>query len=232
MSVLISVDELRELPEVVLLDVRWMLGGPPGHQEYRTGHIPGAVFVDLETELAAHGEPTDGRHPLPVAGRRCRRPRGAGACARACRSSPTTGTATSPRRAPGGCCAGRACADVRLLDGALAAWVTAGGDLDVDDVVPEPSDIVLTGGELPTLDLDAVQGFDGVLLDARAGERYRGETEPIDPKAGHIPGAASAPTTENLAPDGRFLDRRRAARAVLRRSASVTARPACTAGRA
>ena len=205
MSVLISVDELRELPEVVLLDVRWMLGGPPGHQEYRTGHIPGAVFVDLETELAAHGKPTDGRHPLPSL---------AALQAAARRWGVREGVPVVAYDGNGNLAAARAwwllrwagVRDVRLLDGALAAWVTAGGDLDVDDVDPEPSDIVLTGGELPTLDLDAVQGFDGVLLDARAGERYRGEAEPIDPKAGHIPGAASAPTTENLAPDGRFLD--------------------------
>ena len=181
MNVLISVDELRELPEVVLLDVRWMLGGPPGHQEYRTGHIPGAVFVDLETELAAHGEPTDGRHPLPSL---------PALQASARRWGVREGVPVVAYDGNGNLAAARAwwllrwagVPDVRLLDGALAAWVTAGGDLDVDDVVPEPSDIVLTGGELPTLDLDAVQGFDGVLLDARAGERYRGETEPIDPE--------------------------------------------------
>ena len=203
MNVLISVDELRELPEVVLLDVRWMLGGPPGRDEYRTGHIPGAVFVDLETELAAHGEPSDGRHPLPSL---------SALQASARRWGVRQGVPVVAYDGNGNLAAARAwwllrwagVPDVRLLDGALAAWVTAGGDLDVDDVVPEPGDIVLTGGELPTLDLDEVQRFSGVLLDARAGERYRGETEPIDPKAGHIPGAASAPTTENLTPDGRF----------------------------
>ena len=205
MSVLISVDELRELPEVVLLDVRWMLGGPPGHQEYRTGHIPGAVFVDLESELAAHGEPTDGRHPLPSLD---------ALQASARRWGVREDVPVVAYDGNGNLAAARAwwllrwagVPDVRLLDGALAAWVTTGGELDVDDVVPEATDIVLTGGELPTLDLDTVQGFGGVLLDARAGERYRGETEPIDPKAGHIPGALSAPTTENLAPDGHFLD--------------------------
>src|SRR5215207_4621143 len=158
MSVLISVDELRELPEVVLLDVRWMLGGPPGRDEYRTGHIPGAVFVDLETELAAHGEPTDGRHPLSALQAAARR------------WGVREDRPVVAYDGNGNLAAARAwwllrwagVRDVRLLDGALAAWVTAGGDLDVDDVVPEPSDIVLTGGELPTLDLDEVQQFSGV----------------------------------------------------------------------
>jgi thiosulfate/3-mercaptopyruvate sulfurtransferase len=206
MPVLISAGELAHaLDEVTLLDVRWKLGGPPGHGEYLTGHIPGAVFVDLDTELATHGAPTDGRHPLPSVdelqasarrwGVRADRPvvvyDGAGnlAAARAWWLLRWAGVA-----------------DVRLLDGALPAWTAAGGALDTDDVVPEPSDIELRAGELPTLELEDVEPFtaDGVLLDARAGERYRGEVEPIDPRAGHIPGATSAPTTANLNADGRF----------------------------
>ncbi len=138
--------------------------------------------------------------------RRCRRPPGAGACAEDVPVVAYDGNGNLAAARAWWLLRWAGVPDVRLLDGALAAWVTAGGDLDVDDVVPEPGDIVLTGGELPTLDLDEVQQFSGVLLDARAGERYRGETEPIDPKAGHIPGATSAPTTENLTPDGRFLD--------------------------
>src|SRR5262245_32998594 len=67
MGVLISAGELAQsLGSVVVLDVRWKLGGPPGRPEYLAGHIPGAVYVDLDTELAGHGEPTDGRHPLPA----------------------------------------------------------------------------------------------------------------------------------------------------------------------
>jgi thiosulfate/3-mercaptopyruvate sulfurtransferase len=204
MSVLITAGELATvLDDVVLLDVRWKLGGPPGHPEFLEGHIPGAVYVDLDTELATHGAPTEGRHPLPSliklqdAARRwgVRRDRPVViydnwmnmAAARAWWLLRWAGVE-----------------DVRLLDGALSAWE---GPLETGDVVPEPSDIELSGGGLPTLELDRVAAFAGrgVLLDARAGERFRGEVEPMDPKAGHIPGARSAPTTENLGPDGRFL---------------------------
>jgi thiosulfate/3-mercaptopyruvate sulfurtransferase len=90
------------------------------------------------------------------------------------------------------------------LDGGLSAWTAAGGALETDDVAPEPGDVSLRAGSLATIDIDGAATFDGVLLDARAGERFRGEVEPIDPKAGHIPGAVSAPTTDNLDGEGRF----------------------------
>jgi thiosulfate/3-mercaptopyruvate sulfurtransferase len=87
--------------------------------------------------------------------------------------------------------------------------VAAGGALETGDVRPEPGDVVLHPGALPTLDADdaaaLARATDGTLLDARAAERYRGEVEPVDPRAGHVPGAVSAPTTGNLGPDGRFL---------------------------
>jgi thiosulfate/3-mercaptopyruvate sulfurtransferase len=96
--------------------------------------------------------------------------------------------------------------DVRLLDGGLDAWRRAGGRLDLGPVVPERGDVTLTGGGMPTLSMDDAAAWPatGLLLDARAGERYRGEVEPIDPRAGHVPGAVSAPTTENLTLDGSF----------------------------
>ncbi|MDF2808253.1 MAG: sulfurtransferase, partial [Cellulosimicrobium sp.] len=98
--------------------------------------------------------------------------------------------------------------DVRILDGGLAAWQAAGHALDEGDVRPEPGDVVVTPGGMPVLDADGAADLatSGVLLDARAGERYRGEVEPVDPRAGHVPGAVSAPTTDNLAADGTFLD--------------------------
>jgi thiosulfate/3-mercaptopyruvate sulfurtransferase len=210
MTVLISADQLAhdldgDRPPVVL-DVRWTLGGPPGHGEYLKGHVPGAVYVDLDTELAAHGAPTDGRHPLPSV-------EALQDAARRWGVSP--GTAVVAYDGGGNLAAARAwwllrwggVADVRLLDGALPAWVAAGGELATDDVTPERGSVELTAGALPTLDVDAVASFaeTGVLLDARAPERFRGETEPIDPKAGHVPGATSAPTGANLDADGRFL---------------------------
>ncbi len=211
MTVLISADQLaRDLtgdrPPVVL-DVRWALGGPPGHGEYLKGHVPGAVYVDLDTELASHGEPTDGRHPLPDV---------AHLQASARRWGIRPGDAVVVYDGAGNLSAARAwwllrwagLSDVRLLDGALPAWIAAGGALATDDVRPEPGTVELTGGNLPTLDLDTVAALPdtgGVLLDARAPERFRGETEPIDPKAGHVPGATSAPTGANLDADGFFL---------------------------
>ena len=98
--------------------------------------------------------------------------------------------------------------NVRILDGGLGAWKAGDRALEHGSGGPVPvGDVTLSGGHLPTLDIDAAAEFPeaGVLLDARAGERYRGEVEPVDPRAGHIPGALSAPTTENLGPDGRFL---------------------------
>lgn len=210
MSVLITPDELSERlagrPAVtVVLDVRWSLGGPPGHGEYITGHLPGAVYVDLDTELARHGAPTDGRHPLPDLG-------DLQSAARRWGIGPDSTVVVYDGQ--GNLAAARAwwllrwggLTDVRILDGALPAWVRSGGALETDDVVPEPGDVSLTGGGLPTLDVEDVADFarTGTLLDARAGERFRGEVEPVDPKAGHVPGAVSAPAADNLAPDGTF----------------------------
>lgn len=209
-DVLVSAAELAAQiargDDLVVLDVRWRLGGPPGHGEYLTGHVPGAVYVDLDTELAAHGEPTDGRHPLPDV---------AALQEAARRWGVRRGSRVVAYDGAGNLAAARAwwllrwagVSDVRLLDGALPAWAEAGGALETDDVVPAPGDVELTAGALPTLDLASVGGFPdgGVLLDARAPERFRGEVEPVDPKAGHVPGATSAPTGDNLDADGRFL---------------------------
>ena len=210
MSVLITADELSERltarpADTVVLDVRWSLGGPPGHDEYLKGHVPGAVYVDLDTELARHGAPTDGRHPLPDLG-------DLQSAARRWGVGPDSTVVVYDGQ--GNLAAARAwwllrwggLTDVRILDGALPAWVRSGGALESDDVVPEPGDVSLSGGGLPTLDVEDVADFvrTGTLLDARAGERFRGEVEPVDPKAGHVPGAVSAPTGDNLTPDGTF----------------------------
>jgi thiosulfate/3-mercaptopyruvate sulfurtransferase len=191
-----------------VLDVRWKLGGPPGRPEYERGHIPSAVYVDLDTELAGHGMPTDGRHPLPTEADFQESARRWGLRDGEAVVVYDDGSGTSAARAwwllrHGGV------ADVRVLDGGLAAWVAACGDLDSGADVPVPGDIALRFGALPTLGADeaAAVAADGVLLDARAGERFRGEVEPVDPRPGHIPGAVSAPTTTNLGADGRMLPR-------------------------
>jgi thiosulfate/3-mercaptopyruvate sulfurtransferase len=208
MSVLISAaDLLARTGRVVLLDVRWALGDDRGRERYLAGHLPGAAFVDLETELADPPSRAAGRHPLPSVQRLQEAARRWGI-----RQDDTV----VAYDATGGLAAARAwwllrwggLTDVRILDGGLDAWSAAGGSLETGDVVPEPGDVTLAGGGMPVLSIDeaaALPASGGVLLDARAGERYRGEVEPIDPRAGHVPGAISAPTTENLGPDGTFL---------------------------
>jgi thiosulfate/3-mercaptopyruvate sulfurtransferase len=97
--------------------------------------------------------------------------------------------------------------DVRVLDGGLAAWLRTDGALETGSRIPEPGAATAAFGAMPTLDADAAAALpaNGVLLDARAAERFRGDVEPVDPQAGHIPGAVSAPTAENLDADGRML---------------------------
>ncbi|WP_059011452.1 sulfurtransferase [Streptomyces specialis] len=185
----------------VLLDVRWRLGGPPGRPEYERGHLPGAVYVDLDSELAAPPGP-GGRHPLPD-------PAVFGAAMRRAGVSP--GRPVVVYDGGQGWGAARAWwllrwtghEETRVLDGGLAAW---DGELTTEVPAPAAGDFTPRPGALPVLDADAAARLarSGVLLDARAGERYRGEVEPIDPVGGHIPGARSAPTTENVGPDGRF----------------------------
>lgn len=208
-AVLIGVDELREAMSdnrVRLLDVRWSLGDPDGPQHYLDGHIPGAIFVDLETELAAPPSPAAGLHPLPrvTVLQRCARSWGL------CEGDPVV-----VYDASGGAAAARAwwllrwagIADVRLLDGGLPAWTAVGGELSIGaEPDPVPGDVSFTGGGLPVIDANGAARWRGTLLDARPGERFRGEVEPLDPRAGHIPGAVSAPTAENLDESGCFRD--------------------------
>lgn len=217
-----TVAELHELLDSgqppVLLDVRWALGDSHGRDHYEAGHIPGAVYVDLDRELAGPPSPEDGRHPLPDL---------ADLQAAARSWGLKEGRPVVVYDDLGNTAAARAwwllrwagVPEVTLLDGALGAWRAARLPLESSPGAtkpdaetpgpdaPEPGDIVLRPGGLPVTDADgaAQLAVTGLLLDARAGERYRGEQEPVDPRAGHIPGAVSAPTGENLSADGTFL---------------------------
>jgi thiosulfate/3-mercaptopyruvate sulfurtransferase len=210
-GVLIDAPGLHQLlagdPAVVVLDVRWALGDPNGRAHYEAAHIPGAVYVDLETELAAPGQAGRGRHPLPD-------PAELQEAAR--RWGVSTGSHVVAYDDVGNLSAARAwwllrwagLAAVQLLDGGFGAWRRSGYAIESGPVVPQPGDVTLAAGALPVIRAEqtAALARSGLLLDARASERFRGEVEPVDPRAGHIPGAVSAPTTDNLRPDGTFAD--------------------------
>ncbi|RJQ88305.1 sulfurtransferase [Amycolatopsis panacis] len=207
MHALISPAGLAAFPAAgrpVVLDVRWRLGGPPGAESYREGHVPGAVFTDLDTVLAAPpGE--GGRHPLPEAVDLQRELRKAGV---------RTGQPVVVYDDADGSVAARAWwllrwaghREVAVLDGGYAAWQAEGHPVTTEVPFPEPGDIEVRPGAMPVLTADAAAALarEGVLFDARAHVRYTGETEPIDPRAGHIPGAVSAPTSEHTGADGRW----------------------------
>ncbi|MGW1892983.1 sulfurtransferase [Streptomyces sp. NPDC002004] len=185
----------------VLLDVRYQLGSPSLRPEYEAAHIPGAAFVELEGELAAPAG-DGGRHPLPDPGVFGAAMRAAGVSADRDVVVYDGGLGWAAARAwwmlrwaghP----------SVRVLDGGFGAW---SGPVESGSAEPAPGSFVPAPGAVPMLDADGAAALarSGVLLDARAAERYRGEVEPIDPVAGHIPGAVSAPTAENVGDDGRY----------------------------
>ena len=207
---LVTVDWLsRSLadPTLRIADVRWSLAGPPGRERYAAGHLPGAVFLDLDTELSTPGAPIDGRHPLPTPARLADvlGSHGIGDEHVVVAYDDVGGSVASRLwwlfRHLG---RGSACG---VLDGGIAAWADAGLPLTTD--VPSHPATTWTPEDArdDVVDADGVAAADGhtLLLDARAPERYRGETEPIDRRAGHVPGAVSAPWSGNLGPDGRFL---------------------------
>jgi thiosulfate/3-mercaptopyruvate sulfurtransferase len=189
----------------VVLDVRWTLGGPSGVADFAAGHIPGAHFVDLDHELSA--PPGPGRHPLPDAASFAAAMRRHGVDRSGLVVAYDAATGTSAARAwwllryfghP----------NAALLDGGYAAWVAAGLPVaSGDDVNPELGDFDAVPGSMPLLDAEGAAAVtrSGVLIDARAPERFRGETEPVDPVAGHIPGARNVPAQRTQAADGRFL---------------------------
>jgi thiosulfate/3-mercaptopyruvate sulfurtransferase len=197
--------------EPVLLDVRWRLGGPPALPDYLVGHLPGAVFVDLGAALADPPGPA-GRHPLPDS-------------TRLTETLASTGVGVDSTvivydDADGSVAArawwllrwlGLPPARVMVLDGGWAAWLAEGHPVSTAIPEPVPGDLarLLAGGPpsgMPVLDADeaAALARTGALLDARAPARYRGDTEPVDPRAGHVPGALNAPFSEHLGPDGHW----------------------------
>ncbi len=187
-----------EDPDLRIVDFRWYLVGGTGIDAYEKGHIPGAVFVDLEAVTGEGG----GRHPLPT---------GEQFESEMQRAGVSRDTRVVAYDDVGGSVASRLWFLLRLfghraqgvLDGGIAAW---GAPLDTEAQRVARGDFRSSAPDRSgILDFEDVRKLTGVpLIDARAGERYRGEKEPVDPKAGHIPGALSAPWSENLGPDGRF----------------------------
>jgi thiosulfate/3-mercaptopyruvate sulfurtransferase len=187
-------------PDLRLIDFRWYLDGRRGRDAYNAGHLPGAVFVDMDDVTAESGP---GRHPVPSPERFAAAMRAAGVSRR---------SLVVVYDDAGGSIAARLWWLLRhfghsqgaVLDGGLQAWP---GELSTATPSPAPGDLVAEARPGEVVDLEAVRARAPgvVLLDARAGERYRGETEPIDPLPGHIPTALSAPTAGNLGADGRVL---------------------------
>ncbi len=190
-------------PDIVVADVRWYLPttGRNGRDEYETDHLPGAVFVDLERDLAVHGGPGLGRHPLP--------PVDAFA-----KSLGALGIGNGSHVIAYDDAAGSTAARlwwmlrqvghrrVSVLDGGLSAWRATGYPVTADPPVIAPCTFVprLRQGLVASRrDVDDARSSSGsVVIDARARERFEGRVEPIDVRAGHIPGARNAPFSENL----------------------------------
>jgi len=195
---------LAEPDPPTVIDVRFTLGGPPGLPAYLDGHIPGAAYLDVETELCGPPGPA-GRHPLPD-------PDVLQAALR--RVGVREGHDVVAYDGGDGQAAARLWWTLRwaghdavsVLDGGFAAWTADDRPVEPGEAEPRPGDITVRPGGMPLLDASAAAGLAGagVLLDARIGPRFRGETEPIDPVAGHIPGAVNLPAAEISQPDGRL----------------------------
>lgn len=212
-QVLITAAELADIIQagdpVTVLDVRWRVDEPDGRKAYQEGHIPGAVYVSLDDDLSDHTVSGRGRHPLP-SGRNLE----TAARSWGIRQDALVVVYDDWNRA------GSARAwwvltaagldNVRILDGGLAAWRSAGQSLETGPVDPAPGNVTvphhdLYAGNRRTLMAERIAEDTVTLLDARAPERYRGEVEPLDPVAGHIPGAKNLPSGSVLAVDGTFL---------------------------
>jgi thiosulfate/3-mercaptopyruvate sulfurtransferase len=193
-------------PRPVIIDIRWEVGRPALYSDFLAGHVPGAQFCDLDADLA---DPpgVKGRHPLPDHGRLQHRLRAWGI---------DEGTPVVVYDGGRSIAASRAwwvlrwagLADVRVLDGGFAAWQRAGLPVETGTAVPPVrcGNTTVTPGSMPVMTAEDALRYAaaGRLFDVRVPERYRGETEPIDRVAGHIPGARNLPMTENVDAQSRF----------------------------
>ena len=210
-AVTITAPALRELQDsgapLTVLDVRWRQDRPEGLPDYLSGHIPGAIFVDLDYELADPSRaPQEGNHPLPSAEAFQETLRRWGITEEHTvvvyddLKNLSAARAWWLLRAAG-------LSDVRILDGSLRAWTSAGYPLSTDMEFTEPSEISISFGHLPTAEAEEIAALDstGTLLDARPGSRYAGIDDPLAERPGHIPGAISAPTAANTDSTGHLL---------------------------
>lgn len=201
-GLLVDVDSVPE--DAVLLDTRLTTAGRPGRERYEAGHLPGAAYVDLDDDLA---DPpgAGGRHPLPSPRRFVAAMQRVGVRPGSTVVVYDDGPATAAARL-WWLLGDYGHADVLVLDGGLAAWAASGRSVSTMPVAPAAGDWTGSPGHHPTVDADgaAAMARDGVLIDVRAAERFRGEHEPLDQVAGHIPGAANAPLTQLTDELGRF----------------------------
>lgn len=192
---------------LVIWDVRWSATDTTqNHEAYRQGHLPGAVYVSMTSHLAGHGAPAAGRHPLPDPAKFTEAVRMLGV---------NDGDTVVIYDAVASSAAARAwwllryagMTDVYVMDGGLAAWRAADLPLHAGEVLPRIGSAYLSWGKMPMIDTAEVPAFireHGILLDARAVERYTGATEPLDSVAGHIPTAISSPAAQLTDETGKF----------------------------
>ncbi|WP_112139057.1 sulfurtransferase [Glycomyces dulcitolivorans] len=190
MRPLIEADQAAAWTEAVRIDVRWTLGGPSKEAEYAAGHVPGAVWLDFDRDVCGPVGPVGGRHPLPD-------PEALQAVLRA--AGIDDGDPVLVYDDGDGMSAARTwwtlrwagIEDVRVLTGGFKAWAGAGLPLETEAPAPAAGNVTVRPGSLPVLDADGAAAWaaEHDLVDVRSPERYRGEVEPVDPVAGHIPGA-------------------------------------------
>ena len=201
------IEDVATLPTPVIIDVRWQLGDPHGREHYFSGHIPGAQYLDLSSALAGPRTTREGRHPLPPRDefQEAMRRIGINDDSRVVIYD-DSGNMSAARAWWLLRWAGKE--DVSLLDGGLKAWIAEGEDLAVGPGNPiEYGDFTFRFDHMRTVNADTAAEWPdrGVLIDVRHRDRYAGRTEPMDSRAGHIPGAINMPTDGFLDERGRFL---------------------------